>query len=267
MSRPVRRQREDPPANHERWLVSYSDFITLMFAFFVVLFATSQSDIAKTRAVSEAVENALRDEKFGAKLKYVLGGSVSQTNPTGNASLSGLRGRHPKSDPSEKLAELTPSFKRLTRELEDDIKAGRIQINMEPRGLVISMKEGAFFNSGDDAVLKERWASIGKLANVVKAVPNPVRLEGHTDSRPVHNGRFRSNWELSAARSIAVLEILRDQFGIQEGRMAVVGYSDTLATDSNDTEEGRARNRRVDMTILNEAASIGESTKRLLERR
>jgi chemotaxis protein MotB len=93
-------------------------------------------------------------------------------------------------------------------------------------------------------------------------VPNPVRLEGHTDSRPVHNGRFRSNWQLSAARSIAVLEILRDQFLIPERQMAIVGYSDTLATDSNETEEGRANNRRVDMTILNEAASVGESAKK-----
>ena len=259
MSRITRRRTEEPHENHDRWLVSYADFITLMFAFFVVLFASSQSDRAKTKAVSDAVQNALRDEKFGAKLKFVLGGSVNQTNPTGNADVAGLRDRKPKPATNEKLAELTPSFKELTRELRDDIKAGRIQINMEPRGLVISLKEGAFFDSGDDAVLKERYTSIGKLAKVVKSVPNPVRLEGHTDSRPVHNGRFQSNWQLSAARSIAVLEILRDQFSIPERQMAIVGYSDTLATDSNDTEEGRARNRRVDLTILNDAASVGEA--------
>jgi chemotaxis protein MotB len=259
VSRITRRRTDEPHANHDRWLISYADFITLMFAFFVVLFASSQSDRAKTKAVSDAVENALRDEKFGAKLKFVLGGSLNPSNPTGNADITGLRDRKPKRATNEKLAELTPSFKELTRELRDDIKAGRIQINMEPRGLVISLKEGAFFDSGDDAVLKERYMSIGKLAKVVKSVPNPVRLEGHTDSRPVHNGRFRSNWQLSAARSIAVLEILRDQFSIPERQMAIVGYSDTLATDSNDTEEGRARNRRVDLTILNDAANVGEA--------
>jgi chemotaxis protein MotB len=260
VSRQHRRRSEEPAANHERWLVSYADFITLMFAFFVVMFATSQADKVKTKAVAQAVENALRDEKFGAKLKFVLGGSVRQSNPTGNADVKGLRDRKPKATPSnERLAELTPSFKQLTRELQEDIKAGRIQINMEPRGLVISLKEGAFFNSGDDAVLQKRYASIGKLARVVKALPNPVRLEGHTDSRPVHNGRFRSNWELSAARSIAVLGILRDNFHIPERQMAIVGYSDTIAMDSNETEEGRARNRRVDLTILNDAATLGES--------
>jgi chemotaxis protein MotB len=259
VSRRGRHSSEEPEANHERWLVSYADFITLMFAFFVVMFASSQSDRVKTKAVSEAVESALRDEKFGAKLKFVLGGSLSKSNPTGNADLNGLRDRKPKTPTQERLAELAPSFQQLTRDLEEDIKAGRIQINMEPRGLVISLKEGAFFDSGDDAVLKQRHVSLGKLAKVVKALPNPVRLEGHTDSRPVHNGRFRSNWQLSAARSIAVLEILRDEFSIPERQMAIVGYSDTVATDSNETEEGRARNRRVDLTILNQAASLGES--------
>lgn len=262
MSRGSRRHSDEPHVNHERWLVSYADFITLMFAFFVVMFAASKSDQVKTKAVADAVENALRDEKIAAKLKIVLGGSLSKSNPTGNADIVGLRDRKAKTSPTEKLAELTPSFKQLTRDLEEDIQAGRIQINMEPRGLVISLKEGAFFNSGDDAVMKERYTSIGKLAKVVKAVPNPVRLEGHTDSRPVHNGRFTSNWQLSAARSIAVLEILRDRFAIPEARMAIVGYSDTLASDTNETEEGRARNRRVDLTILNDAASMGESTRK-----
>jgi chemotaxis protein MotB len=257
-----RKASDEPHGNHERWLVSYADFITLMFAFFVVMFATSQSDKVKTKAVAEAVENALRDEKFGARLKFVLGGSLDKSNPTGNADIKGLRGQKQTKGPAGKLAELTPSFKQLTRDLEEDIKAGRIQINMEPRGLVISLKEGAFFDSGDDAVLKARYVSIGKLAGVVRTLANPVRLEGHTDSRPVHNDRFQSNWQLSAARSIAVLEILRDQFHIPERQMAIVGYSDTLATGSNDTEEGRARNRRVDLTILNDAASLGESSTR-----
>lgn len=245
-----RRQQAEPHENHERWLVSYADLITLMFALFVVLFATSHADQAKTRAVSAAVESALRDEKLAAKLKGVL------SPRTAGADGQGLLERQPKG----KLAELTPSFKQLAKDLEEDIKAGRIQLNMEARGLVISLKEGAFFNSGDDMVLKERYATVGKVARIVQSVPNPVRLEGHTDSQPVHNSRFRSNWELSAARSIAVLHILRDNFSIPEKRMAIVGYSDTLAMDSNDTAEGRARNRRVDLTILNQAGLVSEST-------
>jgi chemotaxis protein MotB len=223
-----------------------------MFAFFVVMFASSQADKAKTKAVSSAVESALRDEQFASKVKEALSGS------SGKQKSQGMSLQKVKDDP-KKFADLTPSLQQLTLDLEEDIKAGRIQINMEQRGLVISLKEGAFFDSGDDRVLKERYASIQKLARVIKPLPNPVRLEGHTDSVPVHNSRFRSNWSLSAARSIAVLEILRDQFAVPEARMAVVGYADTLAMDNNNTEQGRARNRRVDLTILNDAATRSEA--------
>jgi chemotaxis protein MotB len=255
--RSVKRQPEAEGANHERWLVSYADFITLMFAFFVVMFATSQSDRAKTKAVSDAVEKALSDEHFAAKLKQVLGPSKASRSSVA-AQPTGLLADKKEPQQSEKLPELTPSLKKLTAELESDIKAGRVQISMEPRGLVISLKEGAFFEPGDDTVHKERFGSIAKLANVLGPLPNPVRLEGHTDSFPIRNSRFRSNWELSAARSIAVLQLLRDRFGVPESRMAIVGYADTVAMDTNETGAGRARNRRVDLTILNEAASNHE---------
>ena len=161
--------------------------------------------------------------------------------------------------PAEKLPELTPSLKKLTAELEGDIKAGRVQISLEPRGLVISLKEGAFFEPGDDTVHKERYGSIAKLASVLKPLPNPVRLEGHADSTPIRNSRFRSNWELSAARSISVLQLLRDRFEVPESRMAIVGYADTVAMDTNTTDAGRARNRRVDLTILNDVANSQEA--------
>ena len=94
---------------------------------------------------------------------------------------------------------------------------------------------------------------------MLKPLPNPVRLEGHTDSVPIRNSRFRSNWELSAARSISVLQLLRDRFAVPESRMAIIGYADTVAMDTNATDAGRARNRRVDLTILNAAASSQEA--------
>ena len=254
-----RKKHEEEHVNHERWLVSYADFITLMFAFFVVMFATSKADQEKTRAVSSAVEEALADEKFGAKVKLILGGKINDKDQEANAIVAGLRAKPKPKPPPEKMAELTPSMRELTKELEEDIKAGRIQINLEPRGLVISLKEGAFFAPGDDHIAPERFQSFGKLAAVLKPLPNPVRLEGHTDSRPISNSRFRSNWELSAFRSIAVLGLLRDKFAVPEGRMAVVGYDDTIAMDTNATEKGRERNRRVDITILNEAAAGKEA--------
>jgi chemotaxis protein MotB len=253
----ARKKPEESHENHERWLVSYADFITLMFAFFVVMFATSQADKVKTKAVSDAVERALADEHFASKLKQVLGPSKAAKDRKAEA--MSLLAEKKAEKPAEKLPELTASLKKLTAELESDIKAGRVQISLEPRGLVISLKEGAFFEPGDDTVHKERYGSIAKLASVLKPLPNPVRLEGHTDSTPIRNSRFRSNWELSAARSISVLQLLRDRFEVPESRMAIVGYADTVAMDTNTTDAGRARNRRVDLTILNDVATSQEA--------
>ena len=94
------------------------------------------------------------------------------------------------------------------------------------------------------------FAALEKIADVIQGLPNPVRLEGHTDSVPIHNSRFRSNWELSSARAIAMLEILASRYQIPRTRMAVAGYAENAAADTNDTDEGRAHNRRVDLVLL-----------------
>jgi chemotaxis protein MotB len=98
-----------------------------------------------------------------------------------------------------------------------------------------------------------------KVTGTIKKLPNPVRLEGHTDSRPIHNGRFRDNWELSAARSVAMLHVLVERFGVPASRVAAVAYAETMPVDTNDTDEGRARNRRVDIAILNQVAASSEA--------
>jgi chemotaxis protein MotB len=253
-----RRQHEEHAENHERWLVSYADFITLMFAFFVVMFATSESDKAKTKAVATAVENALKDDKFSARVKAALSGSTATAGSSGGG-LTSLKNHKTHRPDEPQFAELTPSLKKLTAELEPDIQAGRLQVSLEPRGLVISLKEGAFFSPGDDTLNRDRLGSLAKLAAVIRPLPNPVRLEGHTDAVPIKNSRFRNNWELSAARSIAVLRLLNEEFQVAEKRMAIVGYADKSPMESNDTDAGRARNRRVDITILNESATSKEA--------
>jgi chemotaxis protein MotB len=120
------------------------------------------------------------------------------------------------------------------------------------------MREATFFGSGNDTISPASMPILTRIADVVRELPNPVRLEGHTDSRPIHNSRFRNNWELSAARSIAMLEILRDRFSIPQSRMAVAGYADNAPADTNDTEEGRSHNRRVDLVLLSPGALRSE---------
>lgn len=244
--------------NHERWLVSYADFITLLFAFFVVMFASSQADKGKAQRVSESVTKALQEGKVTAAIASVLGGTAGKDGK-GNAMMKGPGGVNTKpiakDDKLDRLEELAPSFQYLSAQLEGEIAAGKVSLQMEPRGLVISLKEAAFFASGQDAISPEGIASVGKIAEALKQLPNPVRLEGHTDSVPIHNARFRSNWDLSVARGISMLTLLRQRFDVPERQLSVAGYADNLPSGPNETEEGRAHNRRVDVVILKKAGS------------
>jgi len=254
MPRPKHAEHE----NHERWLVSYADFITLLFAFFVVMFASSQTDKGKAKQVSEAVEKALKEgssvSSMPPAVAKVLGGTLDDKGQ-GNAQMHGPGGaqKAAKEDRPE-VMELGISLKMLSTQLSQEIKEGKVEVSMTPRGIVVSLKQAAFFPSGTDAVEPATVSTIEKVAGALKVVENPVRIEGHTDSQPIHTARFRSNWDLSAARSIAIMEVLSNRFQISPQRLSVAGYADTVPVADNDTSEGRARNRRVDLVILNNYA-------------
>jgi len=259
----ARKKKHPEHVNHERWLVSYADFITLLFAFFVVMFATSQTDKSKAQAVSDSVKKALEGQSFNAMVKVILGGTVDHTGQ-GNAQKHGPGGDKPVKPEDKKpppmVAELLPSLDVLTQQLAPEIKSGKIEINMVPRGLAISFTQAALFPSGEDEIAKDTYSSIQKVAEAMQKIPNPARMEGHTDALPIHNSRFRSNWELSAARSIALLQALTSS-GVAKDRLSIAGYADTNPLEDNDTEKGRARNRRVDIIILNETGVMGEPEK------
>jgi len=247
-----RKRRQSAP-NHDRWLVSYADFITLLFAFFVVMFATAQTDNARTRAVSESVKKALEGESFKTAFAMLMGGTVvpkgqSQAQPALGQDKKISKGLNPS------LTELMPY---LAVQLQREIQNGHLSLHMTPRGLAISFTQAALFPSGEDDIAKALDPTIQTIAEAMNQVRNPARAEGHTDSVPIHNSRFRSNWELSAARSIALAERLI-QDGVPRDRLSIAGYADTDPIDTNDTEAGRERNRRVDIVILNETGAQGE---------
>jgi len=259
----MRRRIQPGRDNQDRWLVSYADFITLMFAFFVVMFASSQADRAKVRRVAESVTRAL-EQGVGAKVKpakleIVMGPATGQGKDA-NAANNGAF--HYQSDarlaPSAQTAELLPSLQYLSAQLKNEIESGKMHISMEGRGLVVSLRQATFFPSGEDTIDPATYPSLQKVATAICQLPNPVRLEGHTDAIPIHTARFRSNWDLSAARAIAVLELLTTRFHVPLQRLAVAGYAETIPIASNDTDEGRARNRRVDIVILNRQQLVNE---------
>ncbi len=254
----MRRRHSESHENHERWLVSYADFITLLFAFFVVMFASSQTDKSRAKQISEAVEKALADGKtlgVPPAVAKILGGTVDDKGQ-GNAQMKGPGGaqRAAKEAPPDDVVELAPSLKVLSSKLQQEIKDGKIEVNLEPRGLVVSLKQTAFFPSGTDVLDPATLPTIAKLAEALNSVSNPLRIEGHTDSVPIHTARFRSNWELSAARSISMMDALVTHFGVDQSRFGIVGFADNAPEASNDTPEGRAKNRRVDVVILNHLA-------------
>jgi chemotaxis protein MotB len=248
----ARKKHHPAHENHERWLVSYADFITLLFAFFVVMFASSQTDKAKAKQVSDSVKSALENGGAVSAVHEILGGTIDEKGK-GNAQMKGPGGAQAAShNESAVLAELLPSMKYLSKTLEAEIHQGKVEIHLEPRGLVVSLRQATFFPSGEDAIDPATYTSIEKIAKTLRELSNSVRLEGHTDSVPIHTARFRSNWELSAARGISMMELLETRFGISRNRMAIGGYADTAPVEPNDTEVGRRHNRRVDIVILNQ---------------
>ncbi len=246
--------------NHERWLVSYADFITLLFAFFVVMFASSQGDKGKAQQVSDGVKKALEGDNISALVAAVINGPTKEK--PGKDKINVPDKAEPLTDRrQQQLAELLPSLQVLSSELSEEIKQGKIQLKMTDRGLSISFAQAALFPSGEDFISTEAHDSIGKVAAAITHLPNPVRLEGHTDSLPINTPRFHSNWDLSSARAIALLKILTERFGVPANKLSVAGYAETAPLASNDTDEGRGRNRRVDIIVLNEQGMKGEPTK------
>jgi chemotaxis protein MotB len=255
----LRRRRHSIPESHDRWLVSYSDFITLLFAFFVVLFASSQRNLAKQ--MSASVRDALEHGGVRDTISAALGHARSDVNKKAVVpDPAAKRDAPPPADaePDKHPMDLKKSLALLQKGLTAELESGKVQVHLDSRGLTISLREAAFFDSGDARVNAASFPTLAKIADVFRDLPNSVRLEGHTDSRPIHNSRFAGNWELSTARAIAMLELFRDRFKIPAGRMAVAGYAENVPTDTNDTEEGRAHNRRVDLVILSEEGMKSE---------
>jgi chemotaxis protein MotB len=236
----MKRVTEQHP-NHERWIISYADFVTLMFALFVAMYAISLKDHNSGKRISESVRDAVTKGGLTDTVELLMPDKGKKQaigapeNPLKHSSI----------DPS-----LREPFLRLSKELKQQIDSGAIHLQLDQRGLVISLQEKAFFPSGDDAIYAQAYPSVEQLAKTIGKLSNPIRLEGHTDSVPIHTARFKNNWELSTARSIALLQLFEGRFGLDSSRFAVAGYAQTMPIASNDTEEGRAKNRRVEIVIL-----------------
>ncbi len=234
----ARKKKHPEHVNHERWLISYADFITLLFAFFVVMFAVSQVDTKKLGHFTEAFSKAVGIDVFPMSGESVLAGGTTAddeqkdmtTDQSGVIEMDGLR---------TKLKSLSQS---------DALKG--LQIIAVGNQLVLRLPENLFFDTGDARVKDPATDILKVISPELNDRTNlEVRVEGHTDNRPVVSGRYRSNWELSTARAMAVMQVLVDA-GLPLTRVSIAGYAEYRPVATNGTDDGRKQNRRVDLVVM-----------------
>ena len=244
----ARRKFEESAENHERWLISYADFITLLFAFFVVMYAISSINEGKYRVFSVSLGDA-----FGGTAKSTAAPETqSITLPT---ILQRKRTEAMKRE-KEKLTRLATDLKSTLAPL---VKEGKVRVTQNSRGVSVEINASVLFDPGDATLQPESTTALRQLAQILKADPHAVQVEGHTDTTPISNALFPSNWELSAVRASSVVRLFVDA-GVPPERLTAVGYSANVPVAPNDTPEGRARNRRVAVTILSALPDVTTTT-------
>lgn len=225
----------EPPENHERWIVSYADMLTLLFALFVVLYATSDANPQKLQSVHNSIEQAFSvgvlQGSNGSSPLGLTGGGITP-------SISEIK--------SNNLAALNATLDGFAKQngLE-----GKIQIRADATSITISLADNLLFDSGSADLRPGSQDVLMQVAGALSGLPNQMRIEGHTDNVPVNSEDFPTNWELSAARASRVLRFLHEQGGLSNALFGAA-FAETKPIGDNATAEGRALNRRADIVIL-----------------
>ncbi len=207
-----RRSSEDEPENHERWLVSYADFMTLMFTFFVALYALSSVDVKKMEQFSGSLDQTFR--------------VIDKPIPLIDT----------------KKSEFMENIRKVTGSTKD------INVKNEPRGVVITFSDAVLFGSGSADLKPEVQNVLTEISKLLAVNPGKFAVEGHTDNVPISGSKYPSNWELSTARAASMVHFFIDK-GLDPGKFSVAGYAEFRPVESNATEEGRQKNRRVEIVI------------------
>ncbi len=250
----------------ERWLVSYADFITLLFAFFVTMYSVSRVDGKKLGSAVESLQRALGSVMPIQMTHKEPGVFPNQVVPI-HFSLTPIEGKAYTAD-ARGLIKMAEDVKKGIEEITKDKTsktpsslAHQIKFILEKRGLVIRISEHIFFNSGEAIIRPEMEPILQVLGRTLEKVPNHIRIEGHTDNVPINTARFPSNWELSTARATTIVRYLLDHFQFDPDRLSATGYAEFRPVDTNATPEGRMQNRRVDFVILSNKEMESEPQK------
>ncbi|VAW77031.1 Flagellar motor rotation protein MotB [hydrothermal vent metagenome] len=280
----ARRKRVEEPENHERWLVSYADFITLLFAFFVVMYSISSVNEGKYRVLSDSMVAAFSDPTRSLdpiQVGNVMRSPLQSETPLDRSKpvIELFRIPLPERDIREKLekkireeqkkSELEAEKKAaeeeeridaasealadsIEKDMSELVDAGLIDVRRDKRWIEVEIKSSILFGSGAAELSPGSQPVLQKLAETLAPLNNTIHVEGFTDNVPIDNFEFRSNWELSAARAASVVHLFT-RLGVRPDRMAAIGYGEYRPITGNDTAQGRSRNRRVVLVIMNGA--------------
>lgn len=247
-----KKKHEEEHENMERWLVSYADFITLLFAFFVTMYAISRVDGQKLGSAVESFQRAL-GSVVAIQTYQREPGVIPSPNTQIPYNLTPIEGK-PHTAEARAFEKISKDIKEGLGKLPQGEKgggfSGQIKFILEKRGLVIRISEHVFFKSGDSSILPEFIPMLDVLAKTLSNIPNHIRIEGHTDNVPINTPRFPSNWELSTARATSVVRYFLTNFDFSPDRLSAAGYGEYYPIESNKAPEGRLQNRRVDFIIL-----------------
>ena len=252
----MRERRHKPAAqvNHERWLVSYADFVTLLFAFFVVLYASAQIDKQRATRLSDAINSAFQqlgifekaNHKPGAvEPKITLPTSVNAAHDLSHWAQLG----HGQLGADQKKEDFNAIQTELERALAKEITRNEVALHLEPDGLVVSLREIGFFDSGSAQIKSQAIATVHRIAGFLRDRQCALRVEGHTDNVPIHTATFASNWELSTARATSLVKLLIESDGFAPDRLSAAGYAEFHPVADNKSVLGQQLNRRVDIVV------------------
>jgi chemotaxis protein MotB len=256
------RRKKEKKDNSERWLLTYSDLITLLMIFFVVMYASSSIDAKKYEEIQNSFHDTFGGKTVSEGAGEILDGQGSILD-SGNGVLDDASGNDaeptteaPTNAGSEDSQNLFNGnqLQQVESDISDIINNSdmkdKVSLSVEDRGLVISFSDNVFFASGQADINSAMMADFDKIANILNQFSNHISIEGHTDNVPIHNSQFSSNWQLSSIRAANVVQYLVTNDNIQPARLSAVGYGEYYPIASNDTEEGRYKNRRVNLVIL-----------------
>ncbi len=258
----ARRRIVEDTVSHDRWLVSYADFITLLFAFFVVMYSISQVNEGKYKVLSETLAEVFKRQDPGTPehtLDPFQVGEVAKSNPQSfieleASSLLEKEGNSEGPGEGEQLEQggLPEEFQQISQKIDESLgellKSNLVTVRGNEKWLEVELKSSLLFSSGDSTLSGPALELLGSIASILEGQTNPIRVEGFTDNQPINSVRYPSNWELSAGRASAVVKFFIEE-GLAANRLAAIGYGEHQPVTDNDSEQGRADNRRVVLMI------------------